>query len=66
MPMYCGIDLHSSNNLLVVLDQKLETLFERRLRNDLGQVLASLEPFREDLVGIAIEIATKPRRLPSK
>ncbi len=55
MSLYGGIDLHSSNNLLVVLDQELKTLFERRLPNDLGQVLASLEPFREDLVGIAIE-----------
>ena len=44
MSLYGGIDLHSSNNLLVVLDQGLKTLFERRLRNDLGQVLASLEP----------------------
>lgn len=55
MPLYCGIDLHSSNNLLVVLNQELETLFERRLPNDLGEVLGRLEPYREELEGIAIE-----------
>jgi transposase len=55
MPLYCGIDLHSSNNFLVVLNQELEMLFERRLTNDLGEVLRRLEPYREELEGIAIE-----------
>ena len=55
MPLYGGIDLHSSNNYLVVLDAGLERVFGRRLANELGPVLARLEPYREDLVGIAIE-----------
>lgn len=55
MELYCGIDLHSSNMYLVVLDRELKTVFEGRLRNDLELVLATLEPFQGDLVGIAIE-----------
>jgi transposase len=39
----------------VVLDQSLATVAERRHRNDLGEIVAFLEPHREELVGIAVE-----------
>jgi hypothetical protein len=55
MGLYCGIDLHSSNCQVVVLDQSLATVAERRHRNDLGEIAAFLEPHREELVGIAVE-----------
>jgi transposase len=55
MPLYCGIDLHSSNCQIVVLDEKLETLVERRQRNELSEIVTLLEPHREQLVGIAVE-----------
>ncbi len=55
MALYCGIDLHSSNCQVVVLDQSLATVAERRHRNDLGEIVTFLEPHREELVGIAVE-----------
>lgn len=55
MALYCGIDLHSTNCQIVVLDEKLETLVERRQRNDLGEILGTLEPHGEQLLGIAVE-----------
>jgi transposase len=55
MPLYCGIDLHSSNCQIVVLDEKLETVVERRQRNELGEIVQLLEPYREELVGVVVE-----------
>ena len=55
MTLYCGIDLHSTNNYLGIYDQDDREVLSRRLPNDLGMVLRSLEPYREDLGGIAVE-----------
>lgn len=55
MRLYAASDLHSNNNLLVILDEQDHTVYERRLKNDLQLVLSELEPYREQLVAIAIE-----------
>lgn len=55
MSLYAAIDLHSNNGVLSVIDEEDQVLFERRLPNDLPAVLQALEPFREQLVGVAVE-----------
>ena len=55
MAMYCGIDLHSNNNYVAILDKDRKDVAKRRLRNDLRVVLAFLEPYREELEAIAVE-----------
>ena len=55
MGTYAGIDLHSTNNYIGIMDQDLKRLHGRRLSNDLGAILFMLEPFRADLQGIVIE-----------
>lgn len=55
MTMYCGIDLHSTNNYLAMLNDRLEPVAGRRLRNDLEEVLRMLSPYREEVAGIAVE-----------
>lgn len=55
MSLYCGIDLHSNNHVIVVIDEKDKRLLERRVANDLAESLAALEPFREDLLAVAVE-----------
>ncbi|MFH1724841.1 MAG: IS110 family transposase, partial [Elusimicrobiota bacterium] len=55
MKLYAGIDLHSNNNVLVILDERDRIAYERRLRNDLPFVLAQLAPYRENLEAIAVE-----------
>ena len=55
MRLYCGIDLHSNNSYLVVLDEQDQVVYRRRLRNDLGLILQELAPFGNQLVGIAVE-----------
>ena len=55
MELYAGIDLHSSNSVLAVIDATGTQLRSKRLANDLPTVLAELEPYRDDLVGVAVE-----------
>jgi len=55
MTLYCGIDLHSNNHLVAVIDENDNRLEERRLGNDLSLTLALLAPYREELAGIAVE-----------
>jgi transposase len=55
MKVYAGIDLHSTNNYLGVIDEQDRRLYKRRLPNDLGTILSDLEPFKEDLAGIVVE-----------
>ncbi len=55
MEMYCGIDLHSNNSYLAILNRDLEDVSCRRVRNKLDCVLGFLEPHREDLVTVAVE-----------
>lgn len=55
MKLYCGIDLHSTNNYLGIYDEEDRAVFCKRLPNDLGVVLESLEPYKADIAGIAVE-----------
>jgi transposase len=55
MRMYAGIDLHSNNNYVAILDEGLKQVLCRRSRNDLDQVLGILEPYRDDIEAVAVE-----------
>jgi len=55
MKLYCGIDLHSTNNWLGIYDEEDRAVVSKRLPNDVGVVLESLEPYKAELAGIAVE-----------
>jgi transposase len=55
MRLYCGIDLHSNNVFIVVLDESDRSVLRCRLSNDLALILSRLEPHRADLAGIVVE-----------
>lgn len=55
MRLYAAIDLHSNNNVLVIIDEHDRTVCERRLTNDLRAVLAELKPHRKSIEAIAVE-----------
>ena len=55
MSHYCGIDLHSNNHVVVVIDDEDNRVFDKRLNNDLSSTLKVLEPYRETLKGVAVE-----------
>ncbi len=53
MSHYCGIDLHSNNHVLVIIDKEDKRVFDKRLDNNLLLTLKALAPYRESLQGIA-------------
>ncbi|HAH32502.1 MAG TPA: IS110 family transposase [Elusimicrobia bacterium] len=55
MKLYVAIDLHSNNNVIVVLDETDKVLFEKRLPNDLSVVLEHLNPYKDKVQAIAVE-----------
>lgn len=55
MSHYCGIDLHSNNHVVVVIDDKDKRVFEKRLSNDLSTTLEALSPYKNTLHGVAVE-----------
>ena len=55
MQHYCGIDLHSNNHVVVVIDEEDKRVFEKRLNNDLSLTLKVLSPYRETLQAVAVE-----------
>jgi len=55
MTLYCGIDLHSNNHVVVVIDEKDRRIVEKRVANSLDRTLALLVPYRDELAGIAVE-----------
>ena len=55
MTHYCGIDLHSNNHVVVVIDEEGKRVFDKRINNDLSLTLKALSPYQESLQGIAVE-----------
>ncbi len=55
MALYCGIDLHSRDSWLAILNEELEVVGETKVGNDLEAILRVLEPHREALEGVAVE-----------
>jgi transposase len=55
MSVYAGIDLHSTNSYVAVVDGEGKKVFKKKLRNDGPIILAGLERYRSDLVGVVIE-----------
>lgn len=55
MTLYCAIDLHSNNNVPVVIDEQDRILFQKRLPNDLPRILQALSPYRHELHAVAVE-----------
>jgi transposase len=55
MSYYAGIDLHSNNSYIGVLDKKGRKIFQERLSNDLALILKALAPFKKQMKGIVVE-----------
>jgi transposase len=55
MTTYAGIDLHSNNIFLGIIDSENKRLFSQRLANKLNVIKEALRPFKPALSGIAVE-----------
>src|SRR6202165_5722564 len=52
---FSGIDLHSNKSVVVISEETDRIVYQKRLPNNLEQILAALAPHREELVGVVIE-----------
>jgi transposase len=55
MKLYSAADLHSNNHFLAIIDEQDKRILEKRLPNDLALTLKTLEPYRPDIAGVAVE-----------
>lgn len=55
MQLYCGIDLHSNNSVISLIDDKDHLISEQRLDNNLTTITHHLKPFEPDITGIVVE-----------
>ena len=55
MKLYGAIDLHSTNNVTVVIDEQDRVVYQKRLPNDLALILNELSVYQSELHGIVVE-----------
>jgi len=55
MELYAGLDLHSRNTYIGIMDETFNRVFKKRVSNDLGQILQTLKPFKKRLKGFVVE-----------
>jgi len=55
MKLYCGIDLHSNNSVIVILNEADKVIYQRKLNNDLFSILQQLSVYKNVITAIAIE-----------
>jgi transposase len=55
MALYAGIDLHANNSVVVVLDEQDHVVYQKRLRNELAEILPARAPYQGTLQGVVVE-----------
>jgi transposase len=55
MALYCGIDLHSTNCWITIIDKERKVIREMKVGNDLETILRFFAPDRAEIEGIAVE-----------
>ena len=58
MKLYGGIDLHSNNSVINLIDENSQALLRKRMANSLDTIVMLLEPYRDDLVGLVLSQPT--------
>ena len=52
MKLYAGIDLHSNNSMVAIIDEQDRVVLQKRFANDLKQILLALASFKQSLRGV--------------
>jgi transposase len=55
MDHFVGIDLHSTNSYIAVIDKDHNRIFKKKARNNLKEILKFLAPFENQIKGIVVE-----------
>src|SRR3990170_381667 len=52
MKIYVGIDLHSNNSFVALIDEENKAVYKKRLSNDLMLLLEALKPYKDSIQGM--------------
>jgi hypothetical protein len=52
MELYSGLDLHSRNTYIGILDTDFKRVFKKRVSNNFDLIVETLEPFKDQLKGL--------------
>ena len=55
MELYAGLDLHSRNTYIGIMDNSFNRVFKKRVPNQLEHILQTLAPFRDQIKGFVVE-----------
>jgi len=55
MEVYAGLDLHSTNTYVAMIDKDNKVLYKQRHGNDVPTILSVLDPFKKDIQGVVVE-----------
>lgn len=55
MKLYGGIDLHSNNSVIHLIDENSCVILKRRITNNLLAILQLLQPYRDAIEGLVVE-----------
>jgi len=55
MDHFVGIDLHSNNSYIAVIDTDNNRTFKKKARNNLSEIIKHLVPFNKQIKGIVVE-----------
>ena len=55
MQLYCGIDLHSNNSVVSLINDEDQLICEKRLDNNLEAIEHHLQPYQDAISGVVVE-----------
>ena len=55
MQLYCGIDLHSNNSVVSLINDNDQLICEKRLDNNLETIEHYLQPYQDAISGVVVE-----------
>lgn len=55
MDHYVGIDLHSTNSYIAIIDYDNRRVLKKKTKNDLKVVVQALKPYQESIKGVVVE-----------
>ena len=55
MELYGGIDLHSNNSYIGIINEENRVMYKERHRNELSLILSVLTPYKAELKALAVE-----------
>ncbi len=55
MKLYCGIDLHSTNSYLAIIDDDGRRIYKEKLPNEIAVIVERLSLYSGSLEGVVVE-----------